>query len=81
MQTGRTNYGKNMNIVVFSCINFNQKKNLNKQGSHESTYIINDWYTFLFTPYFSLPSALRVFTQFSFIFPCKCKLPVRKSTL
>ena len=42
MQTGRTNYGKNMNIVVFSCINFNQKK-IFKQTGISWKYIYYKW--------------------------------------
>ena len=31
-------------------------------------------------PQFSLPSGLHVFTQFSFIFTCKCKLALANFT-
>ena len=45
MQTGRTRHSENMNIVVFSCINFEltliKQKYLNKQGYHEGTHFIN----------------------------------------
>ena len=59
-----------MNIVVFSCINFEltsiKEKTLNKQGStHKKAF-----YKLL----------VHFFIQFSFLFPCEYKLALKKST-